>query len=90
MAESLSPGTRLWYMSRPITDTSGAWNKAMNTGSFEPDLIAVRTTERCWRRFPRVVDAGWRARQRFMKDYQLPRADAETFVMNVRAARKLF
>src|SRR4051794_36701787 len=81
----LSQETRRWDDVAGITETMRSKEQAHDYRYFpEPDLMPFEPTE-AWLAevCKRVVELPLARKQRFMKDYQLPAPDAETFVNDV-------
>jgi aspartyl-tRNA(Asn)/glutamyl-tRNA(Gln) amidotransferase subunit B len=81
----LSQETRRWDDVACITETMRSKEQAHDYRYFpEPDLMPFEPTESWLAEVcQRVVELPLARKQRFMKDYQLPAPDAETFVNDV-------
>jgi aspartyl-tRNA(Asn)/glutamyl-tRNA(Gln) amidotransferase subunit B len=81
----LSQETRRWDDVACITETMRSKEQAHDYRYFpEPDLMPFEPTETWLAEVcQRVVELPLARKQRFMKDYQLPAPDAETFVNDV-------
>jgi len=81
----LSQETRRWDDGSGITETMRSKEMAHDYRYFpEPDLMPFEPTERWLEEVSkRVVELPLAKKQRFMTSYQLPAADAETFVNDV-------
>jgi aspartyl-tRNA(Asn)/glutamyl-tRNA(Gln) amidotransferase subunit B len=81
----LIQSTRRWDDVAGITEEMRTKEHAHDYRYFpEPDLMPFQPTERWLEEVSsRVVELPLARKQRFMRDYQLPQADAETFVNDV-------
>jgi aspartyl-tRNA(Asn)/glutamyl-tRNA(Gln) amidotransferase subunit B len=81
----LSQETRRWDDDAGITETMRSKEQAHDYRYFpEPDLMPFQPTEEWLREISaRVVELPLARKQRFMRDYQLPAGDAQTFVSDV-------
>src|SRR5260221_1350336 len=81
----LSQETRRWDDASGITETMRSKEQAHDYRYFpEPDLMPFEPTETWLEEVGRgVVELPLARKQRFMKDYQLPASDAQTFVWDV-------
>ncbi len=81
----LSQETRRWDDDSGITETMRSKEQAHDYRYFpEPDLMPFEPTEPWLAEVSRrVVELPLARKQRFMKDYQLPAPDAQTFVWDV-------
>jgi aspartyl-tRNA(Asn)/glutamyl-tRNA(Gln) amidotransferase subunit B len=82
----LIQSTRRWDDSAGITEEMRTKEHAHDYRYFpEPDLMPFQPTEAWLAEVKsRVVELPLARKQRFMRDYQLPASDAQTFVWNVR------
>jgi aspartyl-tRNA(Asn)/glutamyl-tRNA(Gln) amidotransferase subunit B len=81
----LSQETRRWDDVGGITETMRSKEQAHDYRYFpEPDLMPFEPTEKWLEEVSsRVVELPMARKNRFMKDYQLPASDAQTFVWDV-------
>jgi aspartyl-tRNA(Asn)/glutamyl-tRNA(Gln) amidotransferase subunit B len=81
----LSQETRRWDEAGGITETMRSKEQAHDYRYFpEPDLMPFEPTETWLKEVSgRVVELPLPRKRRFMKDYQLPASDAQTFVWDV-------
>jgi aspartyl-tRNA(Asn)/glutamyl-tRNA(Gln) amidotransferase subunit B len=81
----LSQETRRWDEAAGITETMRSKEMAHDYRYFpEPDLMPFEPTPRWLEEVSqRVVELPLAKKQRFMRDYQLPPSDAQTFVWDV-------
>jgi aspartyl-tRNA(Asn)/glutamyl-tRNA(Gln) amidotransferase subunit B len=83
--EKLIQSTRRWDDVAGVTEEMRTKEHAHDYRYFpEPDLMPFEPTEKCLEEISsRVVELPLARKQRFMRDYQLPKSDAETFVNDV-------
>jgi aspartyl-tRNA(Asn)/glutamyl-tRNA(Gln) amidotransferase subunit B len=83
--EKLIQSTRRWDDVAGVTEEMRTKEHAHDYRYFpEPDLMPFEPTEKwCEEISARVVELPLARKQRFIRDYQLPKSDAETFVNDV-------